>query len=187
MAETFIAIGSAITSTIGSAGTAISSFFTGGSAAASTGAAAATTTTASTFSKVLTVGSALSSIAGGFSMAEAKKDQARQVGVQMAQERARDSQRRATIAEEYADMVADQKAVQIANGLNPNVGTPASVRGATRDIAERNLSISRENTRSRMAVARLRQRSLYRGANTAMLGGFTQAAGTYADGMQAWG
>ena len=91
------------------------------------------------------------------------------------------------MAEEYAEMVADQTAVQIANGLNPGVGTAATVRNATREVAERNLSVSRENTRNRMQVARMQQRSLYKGANTALLGGFTQAASTAAGAFEAVG
>jgi len=180
VAETFIAIGASIGKAASATAASISSMF--GGTAAGAGAASA-----SSISTALSIGSALSSVAAGFSGAAAKRDQAEQVGVQAAQQRAQDSQRRATLAEEYQDLVANQEAIQIANGLNPGVGTPASVRRATREVAERNLSVSRENTRARSATARLQRRSLFRGANTAILGGFTGAANTLAGAYEATG
>lgn len=187
MAETFIAIGASISAAASATAASVSALFTGGAAATGSAAAAGTATTASSLSTALSIGSALSSIAGGFMSAEAQKDQARQVGVQIAQQKAADSQKRASMAEEYAEIVADQTAVQLVNGLNPGVGTPATVRAATREFSERNLSVSRENTRNRAAAGRAQQRSLYKGANTALLGGFTQAAATGAQAYQAVG
>lgn len=178
MAETFIAIASSIGSAVATTGTAISTFFTGGAAAG---------TAASSISSALSIGSALASIAGGVASAQAAKDQAQQVAIQDAQRRAQDSQERASIAKEYADLLSEQEAVQIANGLNPGVGTPASVRRATTEVAERNLSISRENTRNRTRVSRLQQRSLMKSGQAQLLGSFVQAGGTMASNYQAVG
>lgn len=188
MAQAFIAIGTALSgggAAAATAGTAASAGFAGGAAAG--GVTGALGGVASTLSTVLSIGSALSAIGSGFAQANAKKDQAAQIAVQNAQSRAADAQKRASMAEEFADLVSDQQAVQLANGLNPGVGTPASVRKATTQFAERNLATSRENTRTRSQVARLQRRSLFRGANTAILGGFTQAAGIGADALQAVG
>jgi hypothetical protein len=178
MAETFIAIGAAVSGAATSAGAAVSSFFT---------AAGGLGTVASTLSTALSIGSAFSSIAAGQAAGQAKEDQAQQLAVQTAQQSAADSQNRASLAEEYADLVADQEAVQIANGLNPGIGTPASVRTATRNFAERNLSVSRENTRNRTKVSRLQQRSLFKSANTSRMTGFTNALSTGAQAFQAVG
>ena len=202
MAETMIAISAAVSSATAATTAAISSMFAGTTAAAGTaaaGSAAAGSTaaasagvlgtgiSASSISTALSIGSALSSIAGGYAKAEATRDQARQLGVQTAQFKAGESQKRATAAEEYADLIADQEAVQIANGLNPGYGTPASVRTATTSFSERNLSTSRENTRMRAQTARMQQRSLFKGANNAILSGWTQAAATGAGAFQAVG
>jgi hypothetical protein len=195
MAETIIAIGTAVSSAVSTAGTAVSSMFAGsaaaGTGAAASGAAASGTTAlggfASTVSTALSIGSAISSIAAGNAAATATQEQARQVRVQDAQSRAQGAQRRATIAEEYADLVSEQTAVQLANGLNPNVGTPKNVRNATREFAERNLATSRENTLNRSRVARLQQRSLMRSANAQRIGGFVQAGQTGANALQAVG
>lgn len=178
MAETIIAIGSAIGSAATTAGTAVSSFFAGGAAAG---------TAASSISTVLSIGSALASIAGGVAASNAAKDQAAQVALQDSQSRAADSQRRASLAKEYADLVSEQQAVQIANGLNPGVGTPASIRAATTKIAEQNLSIARENTLNRTKVARLQQRSLFKSAQASLLSGFVEGAGTMGRAFQAVG
>lgn len=189
MAETFIAVGAAVKSAAAATAASVSSFFAGtGAAAAGTGAAAAGAAGgAGALSTALTVGSALASIGTGFANARAQRDQAKQVAVQAAQQKAQDSQRRATLAEEYADLVSQQQAIQIANGLNPGVGTPATVRSATRTFAERNLSTSRENTRMRMQTARLRQRSLMRSANTATVAGFVGAGQTFMDNYRTVG
>lgn len=187
MAETFIAIGAAVKAGAAATAASVSSMFTGTAAAGGATAAAGAGTTASTISTALSIGSALSSIAGGFAGAAAAKDQARQVSVQSAQQRAQDSQKRASLAEEYSDLVAEQEAIQIANGLNPGIGTPATVRNATREIAERNLSTSRENTRNRSRVARLQQRSLIKSAGSEIFRGFVGAAGTGLNALQAVG
>lgn len=178
MAQTFIAIGAAVKATASAVGASVSSLFSGGAGAAGS---------ASTLSSALSVGSALSSIASGVAGASAQRDMARQVQVQAAQSAAADAQERASLAEEYRDLIADQKAVQLANGLNPGVGTPKSVRDATRTFAERNLATSRENTRLRTRTARLQSRSLFKSANTSLLRGFTSAGQTLADNHRATG
>lgn len=178
MAETIIAIGASIGSAAAAVGSSFSALFAGG---------AATAGAASSLSGALSIGSALASIASGIAGAQAAKDQAQQVAIQDAQSRAQDSQQRASIAKEYADLISEQQAVQIANGLNPGVGTPASVRRATTEIAERNLSISRENTLNRTRVARLQRRSLMMSANVSLLKGLSGAAETMLDNMQAVG
>ena len=197
MAQAIIAIGASIGTAAASAGTAVSGMFAAGGAAAggaAAGSAAATSAgvlgtgiSASTISTVLSVGSALASIGSGFAQSAAAKDQARQLAVQTSQMKAGDSQKRASMAAEYADLVSEQTAIQIANGLNPNVGTPATVRGATREIAERNIATSRENTQNRTSVARMQQRSLMKSANTHVLGGVMQAANTGIDAYRAVG
>ncbi|AGH15992.1 hypothetical protein DVVG_00006 [Dunaliella viridis virus SI2] len=192
MAAAFIAIGQAVSG----AAASVSAAFTGaagGAAAAGAKAGAASAGggilggVGSTLTTALSIGSALASIGQGAAEARALRDEAGQVATQNAQSAASDAQRRASLAEEYADLVAEQSAVQIANGLNPGVGTPASIRKATTQIAERNLSVSRENTRNRTATARLQQRSLLRRASTARMSGFLGAARTGLDLFQAVG
>jgi hypothetical protein len=154
--------------------------FAGGSAAATAATtAAAGGGLASTLTTVLSIGSALASIMQGNAQAAALENQAEQVIVQDNQSRARDAQKRASLAEEYADMTSEQAAVQLANGLNPGVGTPASVREATTKFAERNLSVSRENTKNRTTVARLQRRSLMKQASNARMGGIFGAIGSF--------
>lgn len=173
MASAFIAIGKGISAAFS---TVSSTFMGGGAAAGAAGGGAATTATATTgmsglslLSSALSAGSAISSIASANASAAAiqaqAEEQAAQIQTQAAQSKARDAQERATLAKEYESIVAEQKAVQFAAGLNPGVGTPAKIRTATRKIAEQNLSVSRENTRSRQAVARLQTRSLFKSAN----------------------
>jgi hypothetical protein len=190
MAAAFMAITGALGGGGAAAGaaTAASGMFAGGSAA---GVAASTAAAgggfASTLTTVLSIGSALASIAQGSAQAAALKDQATQVAVQDSQSRAKDAQERASLAEEYADLTSEQAAVQLANGLNPGVGTPASIREASTKFAERNLSVSRENTKNRSTVARLQQRSLMKQASNARLGGFLGAIGSFGRLYQAVG
>jgi hypothetical protein len=84
---------------------------------------------------VLSIGSALASIAQGSAQAAALEDQG-DAGhrCRTTRARARDAQERASLAEEYADLTSEQAAVQLANGLNPGVGTPASVRAGDHQI-----------------------------------------------------
>jgi hypothetical protein len=180
MAAAFMAITGALGgggAAVGAA-TAASSLFAGGSAAGVAASTVAGGGLASTLTTVLSIGSALASIAQGSAQAAALQDQATQVAVQDSQSRARDAQERASLAEEYADLTSEQAAVQLANGLNPGVGTPASIREASTKFAERNLSVSRENTRNRSTVARLQQRSLMKQASNARLGGLLGAIGS---------
>ena len=181
MAETVIAIGSALSAGVGKAATTVAGLFKGGAGAAAAG------TGASTLSNVLTVGSALSSIAGGFAARSAAQEQAEGVRVQEAQTAAQGAQRRAQLAREYEELVGEQDAVVAAAGLNPGVGTPASVRRATTAIADRNLSISRENTRSQMRVLRSRRRSLMSGGRLKLLSGFVDAGRTAAEQFEQTG
>lgn len=151
----------------------------GAAGAAGAGAAAAGGGfSLSNLSSLLSVGSALSSIMGGNATADGLLEQSQQIDTQVAQSKARDAQRRATLAAEYADLVSDQYAVQLANGLNPGIGTPATIRRATTTMAEQNLGVSRENTRARTATARLQQRSLFKSANAARVNGWTDALST---------
>lgn len=164
MAEVFIALGTAL----------------GGGAAAGTTAAtatAATATTASTISTALTIGTALASVAAGFAAKGQAVAQAAGLRAQEAQTKAQGAQERASLAEEYAEITADQTAVQLANGLNPHVGTPATIRTATREFAERNISTARENTRNRTRVMRLQRRALLAEGNAALFQG-VMGAGT---------
>jgi pyruvate/2-oxoglutarate dehydrogenase complex dihydrolipoamide acyltransferase (E2) component len=155
--------------------TAIGASLLGGGGAAVAGAAAGGLSGLST---ILTVGSAIGSIMQGVSQANAIKAQAMsqaqqqmdmalgyeseaaQVAAQSAQEKARDAQTRAGMAEEYADLIAEQQAVQVANGLAPGVGSAADIQKATTMIAERNLNVSRENTANQAAIRRMQQRSM---------------------------
>lgn len=180
MAEAFIAIGAAIAT----GGASIGAMFGAGGAAAGGAAAAGGISTLST---VLSTGSALMSIMGGIQQSKALKEAGHEANVQAEQTLAQGSQKRASLAEDYKRMSADQAAIQIANGLNPGVGTPASIAKATTEVAERNLSITRENTQNRYRMQRAKSRGLMSNARAAMLGGFIDAGTTMAGAYQRTG
>ena len=171
MAETIIAVGAAISASATAAATSVSTFFAAGS------------TGASTLSTVLTVGSALASIGGGIAANNAAKDSAEQVGLQMIDTRAQGAQRISMLSREFAEISADQTAVQLANGLNPGVGTAATVRKATAELADRNIATTRENTRNRIATQRLQQRSLLSSGRAALAKGIVNAGTTALSGF----
>lgn len=169
MATAIIAVGSAVSSAAASAGTALASYFGGGTAAAGG---------ATTLTKVLSVGSALASIGQGFAQSRELKKQAEHSRLQEQQIATEGAQRRASMAREYEELVGEQQAVVAASGLNPGVGNPATIREATTKTAERNLSVSRQNTDSRQRVQRSRTRSLLSQSRLARTSGFINAGST---------
>lgn len=185
MAETFIAIAAASSAAAASAGAAISSIFAGGAAAG--GAAAAGGITAGGLSTALSIGSAFMSIGQGIAQSKATKQEAAMMETQAQQTAVKGAQERESLSKEYAALIADQQAVQIANGLNPGVGTAQSVRAATTKQSDRNLSISRENTAGAVKVKRMQSRALMKEAKSQLIGGFLQAGMTGLDAFKAVG
>lgn len=141
------------------------------------GAAAGAAGAMGTISTVLSAGMALSSIAQGNIQSAALKEQAAWSRANERQEAASGAQERADLAKEYEGLVAEQSVVAAANGLQLGVGTPANVRQATRDEADRRFKISSDNTRARVANARLRTRGLGSQAARAKFSGYADAIG----------
>lgn len=182
MAETFIAIAAASSAAAASAGAAISSIFAGGAAAGAAGGI-----TAGGLSTALSIGSAFMSIGQGIAQSKATKQEAAMMETQAQQTAVKGAQERESLSKEYASLIADQQAVQIANGLNPGIGTAKSVRAATTKQSDRNLSISRENTAGAVKVKRMQSRALMKEAKSQLIGGFLQAGMTGLDAFKAVG
>lgn len=181
MATVFAAIGAGVSSAASAVG---GLFGTGASAASATGAAGATTTT---LSQVLSAGSALAAIGQGFAAKSNADTQAAFAETEAAQEKAAGAGRARDLAREHAELRSEQSVIQLANGLDIGVGTPVNVADATKRQAERNLSVTRENTRNRSRMARLRGRGLMSEGRSSLLGGFGKAAGIGLEAAQLTG
>lgn len=169
MATMIFAALSSITGMGGAAGTTAAAATT----AAST--AATTATVASTISNVLSAGSALAAIGQGMAGASAAKAQASLLDAQAAQERAEGAQQARDLAREYRELVGEQKVAMLANGLDIGTGSGANVIQATQAVAERNISVTRENARNRSAMTRLRSRGLLSEARASLMQGIGSA------------
>lgn len=171
MATMFMAIGSALGG--------------GGAAAGATAAGVAGSTGAATLglSKGLTIFRALTTIAAGAAASSAAKDAANEAKVQEYQEEALGASQARTLAKDYEKLVAEQQVVQIANGVNPAIGTARQIREATSNEANRDLSLARDNTAMRMRIARRRRRGLMSEARASLIGGFGSGAGILAEGI----
>lgn len=166
----------------------IASFLPAASGAATAGAgAAAAAGSVSTLSQALSIGSGLASIFTGLSKASALKAEAAGERTRAAQEEAAGAQKARDLSREYAELVGEQQAIQAANGVDLNVGTAADIRTATQKIADRNISITRENARARARAFRTRARGLSSAALGETLGGFVSAGVTGARAFQATG
>lgn len=183
MATVFMAIGAGMAS----AGTAAAGLFGASAAGAATGAAATAGSAAVTISQVLSAGSALAAIGQGFASRKQARDQAAFGQAEAAQEEAAGAGRTRDLAREYAELRSRQSVVQLANGLDIGVGTPVNVATATQYQAERNMSVTRENTRNRARTARLRSRGLLAEGNAALVAGFGRAADIAGDAYQLTG
>lgn len=182
MATVFAAVAAAAAS--GGVGAGISSAVGG---AVSAGAAGSALGGVATISNVLSAGSALAAIGQGFAARSQAKTQAAFARAQSEQELARGAAERRDLAREYAELSADQRVAQLANGLAPDIGTPANVARATAQTANRNLDVSRRNAANRSAMQRVRSRGLLAEGRAALLGGFTQAAGIGLDAYRLTG
>jgi hypothetical protein len=176
MATVFMAIGSAVTATASAA----TSVF-GGASAAAAGSSAVT------MSQVLSAGSALAAIGQGVAASRTARDEAAFARAQAHQEKAQGAAQARDLAREYAALVGEQKTIQLANGLDIGVGTPVSVAQSTKSLADRNLSVTRDNANNRAAMARLRSRGLMSEARSSLLGGFGRAAEVGLDAYQLTG
>lgn len=188
MATVFAAIGAGVSA----ASTAVTGLFTAGGAAAAgaTTAAAGAATAGSaitTLSQVLSAGSALAAIGQGFAANAQAKTQAAFANAEAMQEEAAGAGRARDLAKEYAELRSEQAVIQLGNGLDIGVGTPVNVAEATKKNAERNLSVTRENTRNRARMSRLRGRGLLQDGRAALLGGFGRAAGIGLDAYKLTG
>tara|TARA_R110000796_G_scaffold252630_1_gene389122 strand:- start:8926 stop:9489 length:564 start_codon:yes stop_codon:yes gene_type:complete len=187
MSTVFAAIGASLAAAgIGTAAAA-------GTAAATTAAAAATTgvlgtgLSISTISTVLSAGSALAAIGQGFAANNQAKTQAAFAKMEASQNEAAGAQQASDLAREYAALRSEQSVIQLANGLDIGVGTPVNVAEATSRQADRNLSVTRENTRNRSRMSRLRGRGLLSEGKAALVGGFGRAGAIGLDAFQLTG
>jgi hypothetical protein len=197
MSSVFIAIGTALASAgaamgLGAAATgaaaAGAATATGvGAAGAATAGAAATGAATVTLSQVLSAGSALAAIGQGFAANAQAKTQAAFARAEATQEEAAGAARTRDLAKEYAELRGEQTVIQLANGLDIGVGTPVNIADATRRQADRNVSVTRENTRNRSRMARLRSRGLLSEGKASLAAGFGKAAGIGADSFQLTG
>ena len=170
------------------AGTAAAGTAAAGTAAAGTAATAtAAGTSLATISKVLSAGSALASIGQGFAAHAKAKTDAAFAQAEAAQEEAAGAARARDLAREYAELRSEQSVIQLGNGLDIGVGTPVNVAEATRNQAERNLSVTRENARNRARMSRLRARGLLSEGRASLLRGFGKAAGIGLDAYKLTG
>jgi len=171
MATVMLAIGSGISS----AATAVSGLFAAGGTAAAGGAAAAGAS-ATTLSTVLSAGSALAAIGQGVAANKQAKTEAAFARAEAVQEEAAGAAKARDLAREYADLRSEQSVIQLGNGLDIGVGTPVNVAEATKRQSERNLSVTRENSRNRARMSRLRARGLLSEGRASLMGGFGKAA-----------
>lgn len=182
MSTVFAAIGAGVAA----ASSAVGGLFTAAGAAGAT-SAAAVGTSAATISQVLSAGSALAAIGQGFAANSQAKTQAAFAQAEAAQEEAAGAGRARDLAREYAELRSEQSVIQLANGLDIGVGTPVNVAEATQKQADRNLSVTRENTRNRARMSRLRGRGLMSEGKASLMGGFGRAAGIGLDAYKLTG
>jgi hypothetical protein len=183
MATVFAAIGASLASVgVGTAAAA-------GTAAATTAATGVLGTglSISTISTVLSAGSALAAIGQGFAANNQAKTQAAFAKTEASQNEAAGAQQASDLAREYAALRSEQSVIQLANGLDIGVGTPVNVAEATSRQADRNLSVTRENTRNRSRMSRLRGRGLLSEGKAALVGGFGRAGAIGLDAFQLTG
>jgi len=179
MATAFLAIGSSL----GLGGAAAGAGATAGAAAGAAGLAGGI----STISQILSAGSALAAIGQGFAASNRLKGEAALANAEATQEEAAGAARARDLAREYAELRSEQGVIQAANGLNTDIGTPENVARSTAKMAERNLSVTRSNTRNRTRIARLRARGLNSEAGAALFKGFGSAGSIALDSFQLTG
>jgi hypothetical protein len=157
-------------------------------AAASAGAAAAGAgATFSTLSTALSVASGLAAIGSGIAAMRRARTEAQFAEAQAAQEEANAASRAADIAREHEALRSEQTVIQLANGLDIGVGTPANVGESAKRAAERKISVTRENARNRSRLTRLRSRGLLAEGRASMLAGFGRAATIGVDALATTG
>lgn len=155
----------------------MSSLFTAiaGSLGAGAGAAAAAGTAASTLSTVLSIGTALASIGQGAAARDRLVTEGQFTLAQANQTMEQGAGEQVNLAREYRQLVSEQQAIMLANGVRLGVGTPASIVRSTMRQQDRSLDVSRKNTLDRARVLRLRARGLFAEGNSAMMAGLTDA------------
>lgn len=159
-----------------------------GAATASAGAAAtAAGVTASGLSTAFSIGSALASIGQGVAANQRAKTEAAFARTEAEQELQKGAEQARDLAKEHAALRSEQDVIQLANGLDIGVGTPVNIARSTQNIAQRNLSKTRENARNRFRTARLRSRGLLSEGRSSLLAGFGKAAGVGLDAVQLTG
>lgn len=158
-----------------------------GAAAGGTIFAASAGAKALTLSKVISIGSALSSIAQGFAQSRALKEEAAFERAAAEKELARGASEGRSLSEEYLQLRGEQRVAQLASGLDIASGTAAAVGEREGRKADVNLETIYQNARDRAAVRRARARGLMSQAKGAMLGGIVGAGGTILDSYQLTG
>lgn len=136
---------------------------------------------ASTFLKALRVGtsavSALSVFQTAQAQARALEDDAANEEVQGRQEYIQAQEASNEIQRQFNQVVADQRAVAAANGIDVSSGSVAEARQDAQTVAERQLSITRSGADLNASLRRARAGRLRSNATTAREGGALAGAG----------
>ena len=191
----------ALLGTAASAGAASTAGLIGAGGALSLGAG--TLFSASSLATGLSLASVASSVMGGMQQSSALRQQgaqeawalnmtARQDSLDAQREELRGKTEVNDMMDGLIQTIASQQAAFAANGIDTGFGTPQSVHTATRNIAERQMGVTREDARiraiSRRASSYARREqainaktSSSRAANSAMIEGFTKAGGSIAE------
>ncbi|PZQ48894.1 MAG: hypothetical protein DI551_00760 [Micavibrio aeruginosavorus] len=191
-----IGLGTAGTTTAASAAGAMA----GGWLTAGTTAGMTSASILGAVSNGLTLASAFSSLFGGMQDAQFIKDQgaqqayalemsAREDALDASQEALRGKQETNDMLDNLIQTVASQRLQAAAGGVDPNFGTPVSVNENARNLANRQMGVTRQDAQIR-ALARRRQSWARREdalnttsaasqkASSAVLGGIAQAGGS---------
>lgn len=148
-----------------------------GTSLAGAGGAAAAGAAATSLSTALSIGTGIASIFSGVASFARARTANQFAQAEAAQEEAAGEQQARDYAREYAELRSEQQAIQLGNGLDISVGTPASIGEAGARRADRSVKTARQTARNRSSMARLRGRGLLAEGRASMLGGIVDAAG----------
>lgn len=180
MAQVFMAVGAAVAK-------GASFLFGAGQGAGAATAAATAGKGVLTFSRVLSVGSALAAVGQGIAANKMAKTEAAFANAQAEQETAQGAARARDLSREYSELRSEQDAIMLANGLDIGVGTPMNVAEATKATAARNLDVTRKNASYRAASSRLRGRGLLAEGRASLLNAGVRAGNIMLENYQLTG
>lgn len=120
------------------------------------------------------------SIGAGFSRASDYKVAAAQEELAGERELRAGAQRVEAANAEFADVVAAQEVIFLANGVETGVGTPAAVRSASARRLDRAVGIIRSNAEASASARRFSARRLRSKARSAQLSGILEGVSSFA-------